>query len=156
MKVDKEKLQKELDQTIHKLRQHHVRITEPRKAIIQFLIETTSHPTADDIYQHLLPTFKDISLATIYNNVKLLVAHGIIQELVYGDGAAHYDYSIQDHYHLMCRQCGKIVDLFYPILTDVEAFAAKETNFEIHNHRLEVYGLCPECQKIRNQQLKNE
>ena len=49
------------------------------------------------------------------------------------------------HYHAICESCGKIVDLYYPVLDDVEMVAENLTGFQVSYHRMEVYGICPEC-----------
>ncbi|MEE1499436.1 MAG: transcriptional repressor, partial [Enterococcus hirae] len=56
-------------------------------------------------------------------------------------------FSSKRHYHVVCENCGKIVDFHYPDLADIEMAAGRLTNFEINEHRLELYGRCPECQK---------
>ena len=64
----------------------------------------------------------------------------------YGDASSRFDFTTEPHYHAICQQCGKIADFYYPGLEDVEMAASKLTGYQINNHRLEVYGLCPECQ----------
>lgn len=132
--------------TITRLRENKIRITPQREEIIRNLIESDSHPTADEIYQALSLKFSGMSLATVYNNLNMLLKMSIIREIKYGDDSSRYDFISQQHYHVICENCGKIVDLYYPILTEVENFAAQITNFDVHYHSLEIYGLCPNCQ----------
>ncbi|AMB94451.1 transcriptional repressor [Aerococcus sanguinicola] len=137
--------------TITALREHKVRITPQREAIIKYLIETKDHPTAEDIFNELSPHFKSMSLATVYNNLNLLTRMHLVRELNYGDDASHFDFDLDRHYHVICEHCGRIVDLYYPILYELESYAAAYTGFKVNNHRLEIYGLCQDCQLERQE-----
>lgn len=138
-----------LDESIKKLKQHNIRITPQRYAIIEFLIETEKHPTADDIYQELVGDFPNMSVATVYNNLRLLIRMNLVNELKYGDTSSRFDFNAHNHYHAICSICGKISDIQYPGLDDVEIVTSNLTGYEVDSHRLEIYGICPECQKRR-------
>ena len=81
------------------------------------------------------------------NNLNLFIKEGVVKELTYGDSASRYDFDLGQHYHAVCDVCGKVVDLYYPVLEDVEKAAEQLTGFKVRGHRMEVYGVCPECQK---------
>lgn len=141
-------MEKAIDHAIGELKKANIRITPQRRAILEFMIEHRVHPTADEIYRALADRFPNMSVATVYNNLRLFVRLGFVQELNYGDASSRFDFGSQHHYHAICNKCGKIVDFFYPGLEDVEMAAGKLTGFEIEEHRLEVYGICPECQAL--------
>lgn len=130
-----------------RLRLENIRITPQRKAILEYLSSVENHPTADEIYSKVVSRNPKISVATVYNTLNLFVKAGIIKEMTYGDDARRYDFDNGQHYHAVCVQCGKVVDLYYPVLEDVEMVAEKLTGFQVHGHRMEVFGLCPECQQ---------
>ncbi|MBC1419323.1 peroxide-responsive transcriptional repressor PerR [Listeria fleischmannii] len=134
-----------LKESIDILKQSGVRITPQRHAILEFLINSHTHPTADEIYRALEGNFPNMSVATVYNNLRVFRDAGLIKELSYGDASSRFDFSTSNHYHAICDECGKIVDFHYPGLDEVEHFASHVTGYEINKHRLEVYGLCPEC-----------
>ncbi len=136
----------QLKESIDVLKQSGVRITPQRHAILEFLINSHSHPTADEIYKALEPEYPNMSVATVYNNLRVFRDAGLIKELSYGDASSRFDFTTSNHYHAICEKCGKIVDFHYPGLDEVEHFAASVTGYEINKHRLEVYGICPECQ----------
>lgn len=136
-----------VEEIVEKLKEENIRITPQRYAVLEFLIEHRSHPTADEIYRALAPRFPNMSVATVYNNLRLFTSIGFVQEMKYGDASSRFDFSSKRHYHVICENCGKIVDFHYPGLEDVEMAANRLTEFEIKEHRLELYGLCPECQK---------
>lgn len=135
-----------LDDAIQSLRKTGVRITPQRQAVLRFLIETDSHPTADEIYKALSPQFSNMSVATVYNNLKVFKESGLVKELTYGDAASRFDFETDNHYHVICSECGKITDFHYPRLDEVESIAQHITSFSVTHHRMEIYGLCPDCQ----------
>ncbi|MBM7704451.1 peroxide-responsive transcriptional repressor PerR [Metabacillus iocasae] len=134
-----------LKEAIETLKGTGVRITPQRHAILEYLINSMTHPTADDIYKALEGKFPNMSVATVYNNLRVFREVGIVKELTYGDSSSRFDYVTTDHYHVICESCGKIVDFHYPGLDEVEALAAHITGFEISHHRMEIYGTCTDC-----------
>ncbi|MNW25163.1 Peroxide operon regulator [compost metagenome] len=130
---------------LQELKKTGVRITPQRHAILDYLMESMAHPTADEIYRALEPKFPNMSVATVYNNLKVFIEAGMVHELTYGDNSSRYDANVSDHYHIVCESCGKIEDFSYPSLIDVERHAAQMTGFEVRGHRLELRGVCRSC-----------
>jgi Fur family transcriptional regulator, peroxide stress response regulator len=138
----------QLEQALSKLKVTGIRMTPQRHAILAYLLDSMTHPTADDIYRALESRFPNMSVATVYNNLKVFIEIGLVRELTYGDSSSRFDADMTEHYHALCEECGKISDFEYPSLTDVELLAAGKTGFRVFGHRLEVYGVCPECATI--------
>ncbi|SDB84033.1 peroxide-responsive transcriptional repressor PerR [Shouchella lonarensis] len=134
-----------LAEAIDALKRTHIRMTPQRHAILSFLYESRTHPTADEIYRALEARFPNMSVATVYNNLRVFKEAGIVKELTYGDASSRFDAVTSDHYHAICEECGKIVDFESPCLSEAEKVAAKITGFKVHAHRMEIYGACPEC-----------
>lgn len=134
-----------LEDALDTLKQNGVRITPQRHAILEYLVLSKSHPTADEIYKSLANNFPNMSVATVYNNLRVFLGVGLIKELTYGDASSRFDFVTHDHYHVICNECGKIVDFHYPGLEEVEQLASHITGFKVDSHRLEVYGTCPTC-----------
>lgn len=137
----------QLKEALDTLKVSGVRITPQRHAILEYLINSIAHPTADEIYKALEGKFPNMSVATVYNNLRVFKDVGLVKELTYGDSSSRFDFTTHDHYHAICESCGKIVDFQYPGLDEVEQFASHVTGFKVSHHRLEVYGLCPDCAK---------
>lgn len=135
----------QLKDALDMLKKSSVRITPQRHAILEYLIESMSHPTADDIYKALEGKFPNMSVATVYNNLRVFREVGLVKELTYGDSSSRFDFTTSDHYHIICVTCGKIVDFHYPGLDEVEQLASHVTGFKVFQHRMEVYGECPDC-----------
>ncbi|MBW7454185.1 Fur family transcriptional regulator [Paenibacillus sepulcri] len=139
-----------VEQALEQLKSTGVRMTPQRHAILSFLMASITHPTADEIYKSLSPAYPSMSVATIYNNLRLFVDAGLVRELTYGDDSSRFDADLSEHYHAICRSCGKIVDFDYPPLTEVEEAASRETGFRVEGHRMEIYGQCADCCKPAN------
>ena len=130
---------------LNHLREKGVRITETRKAVIDFIIQSHDHPSADMIYQALLPAFPNISLATVYNNLKVLIDEGFVSELkVRNDTTTYYDFMGHQHLNVICEKCGRIADMDLD-LPDVQQEAADQTGYQITKSQMVVYGICPDC-----------
>ncbi|MED3648389.1 peroxide-responsive transcriptional repressor PerR [Halalkalibacterium halodurans] len=136
-----------LQGAIEALKTTRVRMTPQRHAILEYLFESLTHPTADEIYKALEGRFPNMSVATVYNNLRVFKEAGIVKELTYGDSSSRFDCVTSDHYHVICEECGKIVDFHYPGLDEVETLAEHVTGFKVSSHRMEIYGICPDCQK---------
>ena len=78
---------KRVEQAIEKLKMTGVRMTPQRHAILAYLLQTDTHPTVDEIYRALEDRFPNMSVATVYNNLKVFLEAGLVRELAYGDGA---------------------------------------------------------------------
>jgi len=132
-------------QAVDQLKSGGVRMTPQRYAILEYLMETDVHPTADDIFQTLSPQYPSLSVATVYNNLKLFVEAGLVRELTYGDDSSRFDADLSDHYHAICTVCGSMVDFEHPPVKAVEEEAERSTGFLVQGHRMEIYGICPTC-----------
>lgn len=146
-----------LDKAEDLLRAHDLKATKPRLKILQYLMTHHNHPTAATIFSAISgnePTYR----ATVYNTLNKLVAAGIVIEIKNGDDSLHYDYFVEPHFHIICKQCGKIADVYYPDFDQVEnrmrLEAEKQTGFTTSASHLEIFGICPECQK-KNKQKKS-
>ncbi|WP_205093050.1 peroxide-responsive transcriptional repressor PerR [Thalassobacillus pellis] len=138
--------EKRLQEAIVTLKDSGVRITPQRHAVLEYLMNSMTHPTADEIYKALEGKFPNMSVATVYNNLRVFREIGLVRELTYGDSSSRFDCNTTEHYHAICNSCGKIVDFHYPTLDEVESLAEQVTGFNVSHHRMEVYGTCDECQ----------
>jgi Fur family peroxide stress response transcriptional regulator len=125
-----------------------------REALEACLKGRCDHPTADSLYQSLRKEYPHISLGTVYRNLNLLSDYGIIRKLSCGDGIERYDYNTGDHYHFVCRGCGKVIDLAVPPLENLNDQAVDPDIGIVESHSLIFYGYCKEC--YRNELGKQE
>lgn len=120
-------------------------MTKQRQTILNVLRNTTSHPTADWIYEEVRKLIPNISLGTVYRNLGILKEMGEIMELDFGSTFSRYDGNPANHYHFSCVQCGCVYDLEIDPLTSLEKDVEKHSGHRIHHHRLEFYGVCKNC-----------
>jgi Fur family peroxide stress response transcriptional regulator len=139
-----------VEHAVHQLKSGGIRMTPQRYAILRYLIESFTHPTADDIFRALSPQYPSLSVATVYNNLKVFVDADLVRELTYGDDSSRFDSDMSDHYHAICTSCGTMVDFDHPPVKDVEKAAAASTGFTVFGHRMEIYGLCPTCKGMHS------
>jgi Fur family peroxide stress response transcriptional regulator len=124
-----------------------VRRTKQKEAILEVLRGTTSHPTADWIYQEARKVIPNISLGTVYRNLRLLCQSGEILELDLCGTFSRFDARVDNHYHFRCEQCGRMFDLDEPVDVEIDKKVAQKTGFKISYHRLEFRGVCQDCQE---------
>lgn len=126
------------------------RKSKQREAIIKVLRGTTSHPSAEWIYEQVKKEIPDIGLATVYRNLRALEKAGEVLELHPFNNTARFDGNINTHYHFCCERCGKILDLDEPVDPTIETRIARKTGFKVTRHHLELAGLCLDCQKLES------
>ncbi len=132
---------------IQKLRAHDHRITPQRLAILRVLANSEGHPSVEQIYARVKTDFPTTSLATVYKNVSLMKSLGEVLELGFSDDSNRYDGNKPyPHPHLVCTNCKKIIDPNLSMLQDLTQELVQETGFQILNHRMDFFGICPECQ----------
>ncbi len=136
-----------LSRMLAKIKGRDFRLTPQRMAILKILAESEEHPTVDQIYQKVRLQFPTTSLATIYKTIALLKDLDEVLELGFPDGSNRYDGSRPyPHPHAICLKCRKIMD---PEISSVEELSEEmksKTGFTISYHRLDFFGICPECQ----------
>jgi Fe2+ or Zn2+ uptake regulation protein len=123
------------------------RKTKQKEAILKVLKGTTSHPSADWIYEEVRKELPNISLGTVYRNLKLLRESGDILEIDLSGTVSRFNGNSENHYHFRCEQCGRVFDIDEPVDEKIDERIARKTGFKISHHRLEFRGLCKECQK---------
>ena len=137
-----------LQQMIERLKGSDCRITPQRYAILKILASSSDHPSAESIHAKLIEHYPTMSLATVYKTINLLKREGEILELEFSDLGNRYDgKKPYPHPHVICTECGKIIDPSHLNLDEITRKMMVETGFKILTHRLDFYGLCPECQR---------
>lgn len=124
------------------------RKSKQREAIIKVLRNTTSHPSAEWIYEQVKKERPNIGLATVYRNLRLLKKAGQVLEMNPYNNTARFDGNTNTHYHFHCDRCEKILDLDEPFDATIETRIAKRTGLKVTRHHLELGGLCLDCQKL--------
>ncbi len=132
--MDKEKLRC--------LKEAGLKLTPQRIAILDYLENNTTHPSAEDVYNALKDRFPSMSFATVYNTLKVLVEKGMLLELNIDNTKKRFDPFTHPHHHFICKNCGYIHD----VNSSFEIFVPDELkDFEVNNFQVVFVGLCPKC-----------
>ncbi|MGC4070740.1 MAG: transcriptional repressor [Polyangiaceae bacterium] len=138
------KLLRELD--MYMARQG-LRSTEQRRVIVDTFVNSESHLTIEELLALVKQRDGRIGYATVYRTLKMLAESGIAHELHFGDGFARYELAdaATHHDHLICTNCGTIVEFEEPEIEVLQDRIASRYGFAINSHRHELYGTCPKC-----------
>ena len=132
------------------LKQHGYKLTPQRRVVIRAIASSQDHLTPATIHKKACQDSPGIGLVTVYRTLGILAQLGLICEL-HGGGICH-SYTIGapgHHHHLVCSNCGVVVDFTGHDLSDLEQSLSKESGFRIDDHLLEFVGLCQACQKVK-------
>ena len=145
--ADAYNIEKRLNQMLAKLKEHDFRLTPQRLSVLNVLAASEGHPSVERIYEMVRAEFPTTSIATIYKTVNLLKQLNEVLELGFPDGSNRYDGNKPyPHPHVICTRCKKIIDPNLGSLKDMTNEVIMETGFQIHNHRVDFFGTCRECQ----------
>lgn len=121
------------------------RNTRQRQVILEELKGLRSHPTTSELYEIARQRLPKLSLGTVYRNLELLAADGIIQKLEVGGTESRFDRNPEPHHHVRCVHCGRVDDV-HGVPTDLVKTSFRSLNgYDIIGHRLEFFGICPAC-----------
>jgi Fur family ferric uptake transcriptional regulator len=123
--------------------------TQQRLAVASVVLDAADHLSAEDVARRVETRDMAVGLATVYRTLDLLVASGLVQQRDFGEGFRRYEPVApgQVHEHCICSACGKVMEFSNDRLERMIALLAEEAEFRPHHHRLEVFGLCRECQQ---------
>jgi Fur family ferric uptake transcriptional regulator len=145
MKVDGRTL---LEAFRRHLSDHNFPATRQRLAVAEVVFFAGDHLSAEDVARRV-ERGKTVGTATVYRTLDLLVQSGLVAERDFGEGFKRYEAVPpgQTHEHCVCSSCGKVIEFSNDRLERMIGLLAEEVAFRPHHHRLEVFGLCRECQQ---------
>lgn len=126
------------------LKQAGLKVTLPRMKILDILHERTDqHLSAEDIYKTLLASGEDIGLATVYRVLTQFEAAGLIKRHNFEGGQSVFELDEGDHHdHILCTDCGTIVEFFDEEIERRQLAMAEKCGFQLTDHSLVLYGTC--------------
>ena len=140
--------QARFEELVNKLQEHEYRLTPQRIALLRLLAASDGHPSASHLYEQIKEQFPTTSLATVYKTLNVLKEIGEVLELGFSNGDNRYDGNKPyPHPHLICINCQKILDPEVSLAQNLVQEVAQSSGYQIVSHRLDFYGLCPDCQK---------
>jgi len=127
--------------------QHNLKITKQRRAVLEAFLGSEDHVSAEELYKLVTEKEPKIGLATVYRTLSLLTQSGLAVELDFGDGQKRYEhkYMHSHHDHMICTECGKIIEFQHPMIEKLQEEVANRHQFQMTSHKLDLFGLCSEC-----------
>ena len=120
-----------------------------RDAILNCVRCTTTHPSAEWVYENVRTQIPDISLATVYRNLSLFKEQGLIRSLGTVNGVERFDGNTEPHVHFICTQCGGVQALpEISVPEELNSAVARSSGGRVENCQLSFTGICGECRKI--------
>lgn len=131
------------------LHEKNLKLTRPRELIVKKILsaKTGEHFTADELWEKLRKKDRRVSRATVYRTLHLLAQKKVVEEHDFGRGEKYYERMVErpHHDHLICIQCGRIIEFENPEIERLQEKIAKQENFLIAYHSHKLFGTCSRC-----------
>ena len=137
----------EIDVLEEYISENNLKITKQRRTVLKIFLESKDHVSVEELYNTVLKTEPKIGLATVYRTLALLTKSGLALEMDFGDGQKRYESSYRSlhHDHMVCTECGKIIEFTHPLIEKYQEEVAEENSFKITSHKLDLFGHCQDC-----------
>ncbi len=132
------------------LAKRRLKRSRPRRAILEIFLSQERHMTAEELHGVVRRRHPSLGLTTVYRTLKLLCESGLCREVIFEDGVARYEHLFghAHHDHLVCLQCGKVVEVVDPEIERLQERLTRRHGFVPRRHRMEIYGLCNACHRM--------
>lgn len=129
------------------LKKEGLKFTPQRIAVLNEVVKDKGHRECEEIYMALRERNKNVSRATVYRTMEILVNNGFARKLELGDGRARYESKVNSphHDHLICINCGLIVEFMNQKIEDLQDEVVKKNKFKLVRHIHQLFGLCEAC-----------
>ena len=129
------------------LREHRLPVTRQRELVAQAVFLADDHPSVEAILRAVKAGGEHVGTATVYRTLDVLVESGLVRAHDFGEGFKRYEPvpGQTHHEHLICEQCGRVVEFQNEPLERMLPIIADEHGFQHRRHRVEIYGVCREC-----------
>ena len=132
------------------LKEKGYKLTPQRRAVLNIIIENQGqHLNTEEIYDLVKVPCPDIGLATVYRTLQILDEMGLILKINLDDGCSRYEFNYHQedhqHHHLICKNCGNIIEVGEDLLEPLEEQIAEKYQFKIIDHKVKFFGLCSKC-----------
>jgi Fur family ferric uptake transcriptional regulator len=137
------------------LKENALKFTKQRELILKFLYENEDHYTPEDIYMLLKQQYPDINIgiATVYRTLTLLEESGIVSSISFGAQGKKYELGLKKHHdHLICTQCGDIIEFYDDLIEKRQQVIAEKFNFKMTDHTMKIEGICEDCQEEQQEE----
>ncbi|MBN1856620.1 MAG: transcriptional repressor [Dehalococcoidia bacterium] len=121
--------------------------TSQRRLLLRLLREESGHLTARELYSRATEHDAEVSLATVYRTLRLFKEEGLIDEMRFGGCTCRYYEATRpgNHYHMLCRQCGRVLEFDTPAVGELMAEVERSCGFKVTGVEICLEGYCPDC-----------
>lgn len=133
------------------LKEQGLPVTQQREAVADIVFSSQGHLSVEDIEAALKRIGERIGKATIYRTMEILVRSGLVEEHDFGEGFKRYEHLFGQqpvHEHLICTNCSRVIEFQSPEVVRLQEETAHQHGFLPTRHRLEIYGICANCQAL--------
>ena len=134
----------QIEELVNSLREEGFRITPQRIAIVEYLLKTDDHPSAEHIHKIVQKKYPMVSLSTVYKTLDLLREKKLVNEIKV-EGEARFDAHTDEHINLVCMNCGKIDDIDEDSIKEIQTKVARKSKYMILKSNFELFGYCNNC-----------
>ncbi len=152
VKKKAEEFQKEKEIFLEHIQNTGLRRTSQRDLILDIFLKTEEHLTSEDLYWLVQKKDASVGHTTVYRTLKLLTEAGLARDVRFGDGKTYYEhhYDHEHHDHLICTECGRIIEFFSAEIEELQDKMAAKYGFRLTNHSLRMWGICEDCEAREN------
>jgi Fur family transcriptional regulator, ferric uptake regulator len=135
------------------LKRTRLKRTDQRDLILDVFLDTEGHVSIEDLYDLVKKRDPTVGFTTVYRTMKLMTEAGLAREVRFIDGRARYEheYKHQHHDHLICTECGGLIEFYSPEIEELQERIAGKYNFMIRDHSHRIFGICASCQQKSEQ-----
>ena len=153
MAKKKDEFVKEKEIFLEHIQKAGLRRTGQRDLILEIFLRTEEHLTSEDLYWLVQKEDPSVGHTTVYRTLKLLTEAGLAREVRFGDNKTYYEhhYNHQHHDHMICTDCGKVIEFFSADIEDLQDQMADKFGFRPTHHSLRMWGICEDCQKTESE-----
>jgi Fur family ferric uptake transcriptional regulator len=131
---------------IRKLTEKEYRLTPQRMMIVSAIENSDGHISAEEIYAQVAAKYPQVNVSTVYRTLELLKKLGLVIETDFGEGRVRYHPAGKGHHHhLVCTECGTVIDLDESQLSSLESMLLREYKFTADLRHLAIFGRCAKC-----------
>jgi len=134
-----------MDEILDLLRTDGGRVTPARRAVVQVLVDTDDHISAEDIAGRVQQAMPDVAPSTVYRTLEVLERLGQVEHVHLGHGPSKYHLAERVHVHLMCRGCDRVIELPDTYLDDLATRLAADHGFVLEPRHFALLGRCKDC-----------
>ena len=130
------------------LRRRKLKHSKPRNDILEVLLASTGHLSAQELHDQVRQKNPRIGFSTVYRNLRLLEECGLARSMDYGDGTQRYEPNRFQHHHIICSSCSRTVEFLSPELESLLRQAQQQYDFTPQSHAVRILSVCDDCKKV--------